>query len=347
MDFSTAFFGKSLSNLLYEDIVSYFLEVRGESELIEFKSFVVQANIDSGLNGVIKGISAFLNSNGGIVIWGAPKGSKQEGKSEKVFVGQLTPINELIEKDTLINRISSAIVPLPIGIQVAILSDNDGYVYVFEVQPSNYKPHQFETRYYVRLDGQSKPAPHYLIDALMKQITFPNIAGVIQFGRLRYINTGAIHLSIIIGLFNFTELQNEESVSFRLLCIGGYFKRGREVRYTTQKPDYNMKGQELIYENFANVLHFGTPNIHEDLIVIEEDDLRNNNYRLNLDLSFGGKKSPAKVSSYTLDLSKISLPCDNSSKYLTDIEENVLLSDLKRQLGNTIEKSLSTFTGRA
>jgi len=346
MDFSTAFFGKTLNNLLYEDIVSYFSEVRGESELIEFKSFAERATFDAGLQGVIKAISAFLNSNGGIVIWGAPKGQKLVGNSEDVFTGALAAVNELKEKDSLINKISSAIVPLPIGIQVNILSSNDSsYVYIFEIQPSMYKPHQYDTRYYVRLDGQSKPAPHYLIDALMKQVTFPNIAGVINFGHLSYVSNGSMHLSITIGLFNFSELQNEESVSFRLLCIGGYFKKGRESRYITHKPDYHMKGQELVYENFANVLHFGTPTIHEDLVVIEEDELKNNNYQLILDLSFGGKKSPAKTSSYTLDLSKVALP-GNSTRYLINIEENVLYSDLKKQAGNTIEQSLLVFTGR-
>lgn len=125
MDFSTSYFGKPLTKLIYDDIVDYFKDERKENETVEFKSFAVQATFDTGLQGVIRGLAAFLNSSGGILVWGAPKGSKVGTKAEDVFIGDLCPVSELVEKDRLINKISSAITPLPVGIGVQILSSGN------------------------------------------------------------------------------------------------------------------------------------------------------------------------------------------------------------------------------
>ncbi len=346
MDFSTAYFGKPLDNLEYNDIVNYFADPKQETETIELKSYHPQSTFDKGLQGVIRGISAFLNSSGGLLIWGAPSGQKIQGQAEDVFVGNLSPVNELHGKDRLINKITSAIVPLPIGIKVNILESNGAYIYVFEVQPSTYKPHQFDTRYYVRLDGQTKPAPHYLVDALMKQVTYPNLNGVIKFHPMTIDNAAAYHLPITIGIFNFTEMQNEETVSFRLSCTGGYFQNGRstiQFNKTMQPAQYHMAGQELVYENFANVLHFGPPQLHKDHIVIDDHNRTLSNGILSLTLSFGGKKSPAKTSVYRLDFSRHTIKLSYPDVLITVRHENMLLSEYQRSLNKTPQHSLNEF----
>jgi hypothetical protein len=348
MDFSRAYFNKPLDDLVYDDIVNYFVDSKQETETIEFKSYHARSTFDTGLQGVIRGISAFLNSSGGILIWGAPSGQKVQGNVEDVFVGNLSPISELHGKDRLINRISSAIVPLPIGVKVNILESDGSYVYVFEVQPSIYKPHQYDTRYYVRLDGQTKPAPHYLVDALMKQVTYPNLNGIIKFNPMTIDNAAAYHLPITIGIFNFSELQNEELVSFRLLCVGGYFQRGRTMQLAQNRPhaQYNMAGQQLLFESFANVLHFGTPNVHDDHIVIDHDSRQANNSVLWLLLSFGGKKSPAKTSLYTLNFGRHKVNLSSPELLITERKENVLLAEYQQSLNTTPQDSINEFLNR-
>lgn len=344
MDFSTAYFGKPLLTLEYSDIVNYFIEPKQETENIEFKSYPERATFDAGLQNIIRGISAFLNSTGGILIWGSPKGIKQEGKSEEVFCGELCTVKELKEKDSLINKISGAIVPLPIGINVQILSSHSNYVYIFEVQPSIHKPHQYDSRYYVRLDGQTKPAPHYLIEALIKQISYPNLNGVINFHPMNLKNS-VLEVPITIGIFNFSELQNEESVSFRLMCVGGYFSKGREIDRIKRKWHYSNSGQELFYEDFAPILHFGTPNIHDELIIVEDSERNEYKGKLVLLLSFGGKNSPAKTSQYTLNLNG-NFPLSDTNLRIESLEENVLFSERQKQLNKTSKDTLSSFTGR-
>ncbi len=344
MDFSTAYFGKPLLSLEYIDIVNYFLETRQETENIEFKSYPERATFDAGLQNAIRGISAFLNSAGGILIWGSPKGTKQEGKSEEVFFGELCTVKELKEKDSLINKISSAITPLPIGITVQILSSGSNYIYIFEIQPSIYKPHQYDTRYYVRLDGQTKPAPHYLIEALIKQISYPNINGVIKFHSMK-LEYSILKLPITIGIFNFSEFQNEEDVSFRLLCVGGYFSRSDENSVIKNKWHYANYGQELIYENFAPILHFETPKIFDELILIEDSKVEANNGKLTLLLSFEGKSSPAKTSHYILNLSG-NFGLSNPNSRIETFEENILFSERQKQLNKTSKDTLNHFTSR-
>jgi len=336
MDFATSYFGKPLTQLTYADIQLYFDEERQETETVEFKSYHDRTTFDAGLQGVIRGIAAFLNSSGGILIWGAPKGSKVTGKSEDVFVGSLCPIKELVEKDRLINKISSAITPLPMGISVQILSNGNNHLYVFEIQQGIYRPHQYDGRYFVRLDGQTKPAPHYIVDALIKQISYPNVCGVIKFEKMNFDRNGTYQLPITLGIFNFSELQNEEAVSFRLLCVGGYFSKGRQQQYNTQKPQYNMNGHQAIYENFAHVLHFGTPHIGQDVIVITEETLAENKGFVELALSFGGKKSPAKSTTYKLDFTG-NVPLDHPQRLIVESEENVLFSALRQRTMNAEE----------
>ena len=337
MDFSTSYLGKPLTDLAFEDIVSFFSRAQQETETIEFKSFSGRATFDSGLQTVIKGISAFLNSSGGILIWGAPVGSKPEGKSEEVFQGALSPVKELIEKDRLINKISSAIVPLPVGVSVQTVSLGTDYVYIFEIQPSQYKPHQHNSVYYVRLDGQSRPAPHYLVEALMKRVSYPDIRGVIKFRELQRPNEGEQLLHLTVAMFNFSHYQNEETVSFRLLCDGGIFRASRSNLRDRFSYTYPGIGTELLFENFSPVLHFGTPKVHDEIIIIQSRIIT-------LALSFGGKYSPAKTSYYVLDLRDRSVT--NANELIVSLNENVLISDLQKTINTNSDETLKAFLGR-
>ena len=231
MDYAKSYFSKSLDNLTYQDVENFFKEAKEESTRIEFKSYAAGRGkkFKDKLSGVVEGLCALLNSEGGILIWGAPEGQKVAGKQEDVFQGALSPVDELKEKDGLINTISDTITPLPTGIAVKILENgNNQYVYVFEVQVSNYRPHQYKHIYYARLDGQTRPAPHYLVEALMKRITYPNLEGylkVTDFKRLREGN----YLDIEIIVCNFSETQNEEDISLEISVGPASFSRiGRE-----------------------------------------------------------------------------------------------------------------------
>lgn len=79
-----------------------------------------------------------LNSEGGVLVWGAPKGERVPGRKEKVFKGALTPVAQQYERDQIISTITQSITPMPVGILVQILRTGNKFIYIFEVQPSAY-----------------------------------------------------------------------------------------------------------------------------------------------------------------------------------------------------------------
>lgn len=269
---------------------------------------------------------------------GAPVGESRPERQEKVFVGDLSPVNELKEKDWLINRISDTITPLPVGIKLTILESNNLYVYVFEVQKSEYSPHQFKNTYYARLDGQTKPAPHYLIDALFKRIKYPNIELYVKFDKVFFQNE-CYYLDVTFLIFNFSELINEENVSFRATCYQGVFTNSRIPEYQNM---YTLNGCQLIHKGLIDVLHFGAPNMHNERIELKLHDLSlKHNYKVELLIGFGGKKSPLKFTNYVLDFSKFDFKKLEVPNYLiVEKEENILSTEKQMKHNNTKEKIL-------
>lgn len=331
--FAEIYFGRKLEDLTYENVESFFSSEREESDKIEFKSFSLEhSKIKRDLDGVIRGICALTNSSGGILIWGAPEGENIDDRTEKIFIGDLSPVNERKEKDWLISKISDSITPLPIGIRVEVLEKNNQYVYVFEVDSSAYKPHQYKNTYWVRIDGQTKPAPHYLIESLFKQIKYPNIEGYIKLVRFSH-DGNRYYLDLAIFIINFSELQNEENVSFRLICPQGTFTNAGHL--SSNSPFKYRKG-ELVYNDFAIVLHFGTPMIHRDRLAFNPTTRE-----VDFILMFGGRKSPMKSSNYRLDLSRVDLNRTNNPSYLLiEKEENKTMAEKQAELGKTREDIL-------
>jgi len=346
MDYSTIYFNNTLDNIHYQDVVDFFVEAKEESTRIEFKSFsALRGNFAENLNGVIRGICAFLNSEGGVLIWGAPKGTQLRGETRKTFKGELSPVTEQIEieKDWLINKISDSITPLPVGIEVAMLRNGDNMVCVFEVQQSNYSPHQFKNTYYARLDGQTKPAPHYLIDALFKKIRYPNLEGYIRIDNLSNNGTNYI-LNFSIILFNFSPFQNEENVSLELICGQGVFSGSQ---FAHALPHYGNDGHVLSYDNYINVLHFSRNIIHSEELIFNPYQLIEYNNEVDLLLSFGGKFSPLKYSYYKLRVNNLMTQNQNElNSLIVEKEENYLSYEKQRQLGSTRESILKDILKR-
>jgi len=338
INFSHVTFGKNLIDLTYQDIAEYFQEYHIESNNIEFKAFSAEyGNYNRNFRGIIRAICGLLNSDGGMVIWGAPLGVNDDETGEKKFKGDLAPVPEYKEKDVIISKVSDSISPLPIGINVQILRHTDNKnLYIFEVQPSPYKPHQYENIYLVRLDGQTKPAPHYFIEALFRRITFPNIEGYIKFNKFGLLqNPSRYYIDITILLFNFSRLQNEENVIYRLSTTIGFF-----VSQSQAQEPYN-------YTAIEPLLHYGTPMMNNQRIMFNPAQAQQRNFNAAVTLSIGGKKSPVKTSDYSLNLQGIDLDnSGNTSNLVTSYTENELLSDKQDRLGTTRENTLLAILGR-
>jgi len=346
MDYTKYFFGKSIDDLAYSDIEKYFTESHDESDKIEFKSYYSgeSENDKKKIDGIIRAVCALLNSEGGIVIWGAPIGVSVKGKKEKVFKGDLSPCDKHFEKDSFISKITDLITPSPHGIKFNPLEKNGKYVYIIEVEKSFYSPHQFRNVYYMRIDGQTKPAPHHFIEALFKKVTFPKLEGYLKFESYRNNQDKAnfMVLKITSFIFNKSKLQNEHEIYFRLITSVGRFSDYDSM--PSVHFSYELDGHELRMENAKSTLYYNEPYTISETIDINLFELADANYIVEFMLYFGGKKSPLMSSTYKMKLDNIDRNDLNTG--LISIDENSYVYNTSDDLGISEVDRIKRIIGR-
>ncbi len=327
INYSENIFGIDIENITINELQNYFGEAKLETDTLEFKSFTFQANFDELFTKILKTICGFLNGSGGLLILGAP--SKTAVGLVDVFLGDLTPLPIQKSVDWFINKICSSISPMPINITVKIITIEHSYIYLFEVQESKYKPHQFNHIYYLRLDGQTKPAPHYIVQALMRQITYPDLRAVIRFNPFYYVQNNRL-CKVALAIFNFSQLQNEENYNYSITLIGGAkFYMWQQVNFGIG-ANIILDGAQLIQKAIYESLHYGLPYIKSFTIIIP-----NNIEEISVMVSFGGKQSPSKVCIYKLNLEGVD---ENPQNNVIVIKENILFENKQ-----TIDETLDFF----
>ena len=339
MDYCTAHFGKKLNELKLEDIQAFFSQERNETDQLEFKSASPGGVTEDHYNSLKRSLCAFLNSSGGVLIWGSPPGQKTSSKSEKTYKGAVSFIPVVLEKDFVISKTSDAITPLPNNIRAQIIPENEGCVIVFELDASAYAPHQFNNQYMMRIDGQSKPAPHHYIEALFKRVRYPNIEAY-----LKIISTTVdqipmstqsrmlVHFQLIFC--NWSALQNEEKLSYRLIANGKF--RGGLVSPNSY-GHYHELGGEIRKNDIKDVFYYGEPFRENHHLWFEFSELQKNKNIGTLMVLFGGRFSPMKSSHFELDFTKFNN--DSRADILEIKYENMLTKDL-HEMKNVSKQSI-------
>lgn len=331
VDFSKQFFGKSLNEITYEDIEVYFEEEREESNILEFKSGQNdKASFDDTLTKkIIRAISSFLNSEGGLLIWGSPRDvAKDKGdRKVKVAQGALYPNKVYNKKDQLLNKIIRSISYMPTGVKLVILKKDADFVYVFEVQESSSKPHQYDSQYLIRLDGQTLPAPHYLVDSMFKAIKQPELDGRIIFSEwLRQGKNLIINFAVVIE--NRSIFVNETNLSYQLVAHPGHFFNSSEGLYFSTKHD---------------VLHYGRPWLNNHKLVVSLPKAVKLD-KIALTLAFGGEKGVSLTSYYAIDPSKFKQNVTfDFSNCVSEYSENKSFKERQEELGVTHDDSIKRF----
>lgn len=312
MKHSQLLFNKDLYDLTFEDVTNFFGTEKEESLNLEFKSFHQKGDYAGKEAAVKKATCGLLNSEGGIIIWGAPTETKHPN-GNTTAVGALTPFTSPLDRDRTINILSSTISPMPIGIRVQVLKNaNDESIFVIEVEKSIERPHQYDNRYYVRLDGQTRIAPHYLISAMMKSTNFPVIKGHL---RLKEIQTDGnnIHFHFRKLLFNTSIFNNDINIYMRIIVTPGHIF-----------VDNVLQGG--IYNQTYPILSNGAPLMSNFILKVPAQELHQD---INLLLQFGGEKSPSKVSTYKYRFNGGQIGViEDESIYLIEKSENKLPSDI-------------------
>lgn len=180
MNFSKAIFKKEIYEISLEEIITFFSVEREETAYLEFKSGGVE------IDHICSEICAFLNTEGGLLIIGAPKEKRTSNKDKTVCIGDLIPSKIFKNKDILLSKVTSRISPPPNNIKIQELEYSGGKVFIIEVAQSLTPPHQFnsEGKYYIRLEGEAKPAPHGLVEALFFKRQRPDLNAEILIKRI-------------------------------------------------------------------------------------------------------------------------------------------------------------------
>jgi hypothetical protein len=178
-------FAKPRNEVKLSDIEEYFSTPQEESSVIEFKSGEVE------INDIFKEITAFLNTEGGLLIIGAPRETKKElGKNIiKICEGNLTYSN-FKNKDWLYQKIASNIVPTPFDLKIEEFLTENGNVFLIDIPQSSTPPHQSSSdgKYYLRLERDAKPAPHGIIQALFNKRRVPRLSTDITIKEINHKN---------------------------------------------------------------------------------------------------------------------------------------------------------------
>jgi predicted HTH transcriptional regulator len=213
-NFIQKIFGKTRNELSIEDLSNYFSFPQEESSVIEFKSGGVE------INDIFKEITAFLNTEGGLLIIGAPKEKTiQKGKNKiKVCQGELS-YSSFRNKDWLYQKIASNVVPAPTDLKIEEFLTEKGNVFVIDTPQSLNPPHQASSdgRYYLRLERDAKPAPHGIVQALFNKRKVPKLIAEVDFDKVDEIsdnvtviiknmsNIPADKVSYVIDIFNISD----------------------------------------------------------------------------------------------------------------------------------------------
>lgn len=321
MKHSQIFFGRDLYDLELFDIENFFAATKEESLNLEFKSFPQQGDYNAKESAVKKAVCGLLNSEGGIIIWGAPI-EIRDGNGNTSAVGALTAFTSPLDRDRLINILTSSITPLPVGIRVQVLKNAGAEsIFVIEVEKSIERPHQYDNIYYIRLDGQTRKAPHYLISALMKSTNFPVIKGHLRLKEIQS-DGNNIYFHFRKLLFNTSIFNNDINIYMRIIATPGHIF-------------VNNILQGGIYNQTHPIISNGAPLMSNFILKVPAGQL---NQVINIVFQFGGEKSPSKMSTYKYRFNggHIGIVTDETP-YLIEKSENKLPSDVSN---NTQEENI-------
>lgn len=229
-------FGKSRFDINIEDIIDFFSEPQEESSILEFKSGDVE------INDLFKEVAAFLNTEGGLLIVGAPRETtKIVGKTTtKICQGDIT-YSSFKNKDWLYQKLASNIVPSPVNLRIEEFILEKGNVFLIDIPQSSTPPHQSgaDGKYYIRLERDAKPAPHGIIQALFNKRKLPLLLADITISKLdehrsdivlcvrNQSNVPAEKVSFLVDIYNIKFIDSARNFEFVKDSLGDkYFNSG-------------------------------------------------------------------------------------------------------------------------
>jgi hypothetical protein len=158
------------------DIHNLILNQVEENLHLDYKAADALQKTDGKKKEISKDISAFANSDGGIIIYGVKEFADP---LKKYLPEKINPLNRSnISKEWLEQVINSNISPRIDGVKITPISvenENDKVIYVVEIPKSNTAHQAGDQRYYKRFNFESVAMYDYEIRDIMNRNKFPKI----------------------------------------------------------------------------------------------------------------------------------------------------------------------------
>ncbi|WP_422350820.1 helix-turn-helix domain-containing protein [Flagellimonas sp.] len=159
-----------------EKIVQYIDNQIEESNSLDYKAAGALANNDKKKNEISKDVSAFANSNGGVIIYGV----KEFDDSDKNHLPErIDPVERSrISKEWLEQVIATRIQPKIEGTEicpVTVSETENTVIYVVNIPKSSTAHQASDNKYYKRYNFQSEPMQDYEIRDVMNRASYPKI----------------------------------------------------------------------------------------------------------------------------------------------------------------------------
>ncbi len=325
MGLAESIFQKKLNELTIDDLKEFFTEEKEETSFLEFKTGELE------IEKIYRGVCAFLNTDGGILIIGAPR--EREVDKKRTCIGELIPTKKIKSEASLGHLIAANISPTPGRLNIKHFKYKDGFVFIIEVFKSAHPPHQVsnEGKYYIRLDKEARPAPHGIIEALFKKISYPlietyakiDLISSVNNRRVNNISGNYIQINFSFIIINWSEFQNEVDLNVRIIISKGIFLN------STSFPNIGYKSGQEYSHKVSSLLAYGQPLQFTEQIFINKKEITLDDHNFRILISFFGKSSPSKSSSYLIDLNTFEQL--DTMEALKVVHENILVSDFQAQ----------------
>lgn len=203
--------------------------------MLEFKSGDVE------INDIFKEVAAFLNTEGGLLIIGSPRESREtSGKRTINYCHGEVTYSKFASKDWLYQKLFSNITPSPTEISIKEIVTEKGNIFILDIPQSINPPHQSNAdgRYYIRIENEAKPAPHGLIQALFDKRRKPKI-----FAKIKRLQINKSTDSLVVSLHNDSNVPADK-LSYII-----------DV-HNIQNTDDKVKFREIMDEEFGRKFSF-------------------------------------------------------------------------------------------
>ena len=161
-----------------------------ESNQLDYKGAGALAKTDRKRNEISKDVSAFANSNGGVIIYGVREFDDKDNSHlpEKIDAIKRTDIT----KEWLEQIISTKIQPKIDGIEITpieVSKENNTVIYIVDIPKSNTAHQASGHKYYKRYNFESVAMEDYEIRDVMSRGAYPNMTLEFEIERRELVNS--------------------------------------------------------------------------------------------------------------------------------------------------------------